>query len=722
MEVRLNKYFSRFQSVVGALKYSLSITALIIGLLPAVGLSQSFTIQQALSAPYDGVLTAAPAKGRLAWVAELEGRRNIWLAEPNADGKGYSSRQLTHYTEDDGQELSALTWTPDGANIVYVRGDDAQGPFHTVPNSAWFPLGAKQQIWEISADGGEPQLIAEGNSPQIAPNGKTLAFLARGQVATISLGVQNAKPEQVLQMHGGTLSLRWSPDSSSIAFVSYRGDHSFVAVYSVAEKSLNYLDPSTDVDFSFDWSPDSKRIALLRVPYARPGLWFQARRTAQPWSIRVADVATGQGHEVWRAADGVGSAYQPTESADQLYWVAGDRIVFPWERDGWLHFYSVPVAGGTASLLTPGEFEVQHVNLSFDRKTLVFDSNQGDIDRRHVWKLNFADNVSTAAPDAVTSGSGIETQPVVASDNTSVAVLRSNAHFPTRAAIAKDGRFLDLAPQTIPPDFPGARFVEPQQVIFPASDGLAIHGQLYLPSGLKPGERHPAVVFFHGGSRRQMLLGFQWIKYYSDAYAMDQYLVSKGYIVLSVNYRSGLGYGLNFREALNFGPSGASEFNDVTGAGLYLKSRTDVDGKRIGVWGGSYGGLLTALALARSSDVFAAGVDFSGVADWNNIMHTLSPGYNPIDDPKQAQTAYLSSPIASVSIWQSPVLLIQGDEDQDVPFSETVNLATALRKQRVDVEELVFPDELHQILLRRNWIRAYSAMEDFLDRKLAKGQ
>ncbi|MGD0914424.1 MAG: prolyl oligopeptidase family serine peptidase, partial [Terracidiphilus sp.] len=388
----------------------------------------------------------------------------------------------------------------------------------------------------------------------------------------------------------------------------------------------------------------------------------------------------------------------------------------------WLHFYSVPVAGGPASLLTPGEFEVQHVNLSFDRKTLVFDSNQGDIDRRHVWKLNFADNVSTAAPDAVTSGSGIETQPVVASDNTSVAVLRSNAHFPTRAAIAKDGRFLDLAPQTIPPDFPGARFVEPQQVIFPASDGLAIHGQLYLPSGLKPGERHPAVVFFHGGSRRQMLLGFQWIKYYSDAYAMDQYLVSKGYIVLSVNYRSGLGYGLNFREALNFGPSGASEFNDVTGAGLYLKSRTDVDGKRIGVWGGSYGGLLTALALARSSDVFAAGVDFSGVADWNNIMHTLSPGYNPIDDPKQAQTAYLSSPIASVSIWQSPVLLIQGDEDQDVPFSETVNLATALRKQRVDVEELVFPDELHQILLRRNWIRAYSAMEDFLDRKLAKGQ
>lgn len=722
MEVRLKKYLSQFQCASGALKHASCLTVLTIGFLPVAGFSQGFTIQQALSAPYAEGLRAAPTRGRLSWVAELDGRRNIWLAEPNAEGKGYSSRQLTHYTQDDGQELSDLTWTPDGANIVYVRGDDAQGPWHTVPNSAWFPLGAKQQIWEISADGGEPRLIAEGNSPQIAPNGKALAYLARGQVWTVPLDTQNAKPEQALQMHGMTLDLRWSPDSSCLAFVSFRGDHSFVAVYSVTAKSLNYLDPSTDVDGSFVWSSDSKRIAFLRIPYIKPGIWFKANRSGQPWSIRVADVVTGQGREVWRAGDGVGSVYQPTESEDQLHWVAGDQIVFPWERDGWLHFYSVPVAGGTASLLTPGEFEVQHVNLSFDRKSLVFDSNQGDIDRRHVWMLRFDADGSAGLPKALTGGRGIETQPVVAGDNASVAVLRSSAQFPTRVAMVEDGRFLDLAPQTIPPDFPGSRFVEPQQVIFTASDGLAIHGQLFLPPGLKSAERRPAVVFFHGGSRRQMLLGFQWIKYYSDAYAMNQYLVSKGYIVLSVNYRGGIGYGLNFREALNYGPSGASEFNDVMGAGLYLKNRSDVDGKRIACWGGSYGGYLTALALARASDLFAAGVDFSGVADWNNLMHTLDPAYNPLEDPKQAETAFLSSPIASVSIWHSPVLLIQGDEDQDVPFSETVNLAVALRKHGVDVEELIFPDELHQVLLRRNWIRAYSDMEDFLDHKLVKRQ
>ena len=129
--------------------------------------------------------------------------------------------------------------------------------------------------------------------------------------------------------------------------------------------------------------------------------------------------------------------------------------------------------------------------------------------------------------------------------------------------------------------------------------------------------KHPALVFMHGGSRRQMLLGWHYMDYYNNAYAMNQYLASQGYVVLSINYRSGIGYGLNFREAINYGASGASEFNDVEGAGLYLRTRADVDPARIGLWGGSYGGYLTALGLARASNLFAAGVDFHGVHDWS---------------------------------------------------------------------------------------------------------
>src|SRR5206468_8104540 len=188
--------------------------------------------------------------------------------------------------------------------------------------------------------------------------------------------------------------------------------------------------------------------------------------------------------------------------------------------------------------------------------------------------------------------------------------------------------------------------VEPHQVIFSAADGLPIHGQLFLPKGVRGGARRPAVIFFHGGSRRQMLLGWHYMGYYSNAYAMNQYLASRGYIVLSVNYRSGIGYGMEFREALNYGATGASEFNDVEGAGLYLRSRPDVDPKRIGRWGGSYGGYLTALGLARASDLFAAGVDLHGVHDWNHEIRNWLPSYDPEAKPDAAALAWESSPLA----------------------------------------------------------------------------
>ena len=678
-----------------------------------------FTIEQALGAPFTSDLSAAPSKGRFAWEGNSDGRRNLWVAEPAGDGKGYVSRQITHYSEDDGMEINTPVWTPDAASLVYVRGSGGQGESHPVPNPAWFPKGAQQQLWIVSAEGGEPRLLGEGHAPQVSPDGKTVAYVLKGQIWTIRLDDANAKPQQLLQTRGSAQNLRWSPDGARLAFVSDRDDHSFVAVYSTASGAVTYLDPSTDLDSNPAWSPDSAHIAFLRIPPDKDALLFVAHRTALPWSIRVVEMATGKAREIWHAPEGVGSAYRETDSLDQLHWTAGDRIVFPWEREGWLHLYAVPVTGGAAVPLTPGEFEVEHVSLSDDRKTLVFDSNRNDIDRRHIWRIVFAGNDPNGAAEAVTSGDGIETQPVVASDGM-IAVLRSDVRLPIRAAAITGGKLVDLAPQAIPSDFPATKFVAPKQVIFPAADGLEIHGQLFLPAGIAPGERRPAMVFFHGGSQRQMLLGWHYMEYYSNSYAMNQYLASLGYIVLSVNYRSGIGYGLNFREALNYGASGASEFNDVMGAGLYLKSRPDVDGSRIGAWGGSYGGYLTALALARASSLFAAGVDMHGVHDWNLELPTFSPNYDPREHAETARLAFESSPIASVSTWRSPVLLIHGDDDRNVPFAETELLVDALRRQKGDFEELIFPDEIHDFLLRRDWVRAYTASADFLGRKLKK--
>jgi dipeptidyl aminopeptidase/acylaminoacyl peptidase len=701
-----------------AIRVALILAALSIAAITALAQPAPFTIQQALSAPFASNLRAAPSKGRLAWEANIDGRRNLWVAEPAAGGSGYTARQVTHYTEDDGQELSAPEFTADAEWIVYDRGGSVQGETHPVPNPAWVPEGEKQQVWVVSANGGDPRLLGDGHAPAVSPDGKTVAYLLKGQVWTIRLDDPKAKPAQLVVTRGTAEHLRWSPDGAHLAFVTDRDDHSFIAVYTFASKSIDYLDPSTDLDSEPTWSPDSKQIAFLRIPWEKDALLFVPHRTALPWSIRVADAATGKGHENFRASNGPGSAFRGTDSDDQLHWVTGDRIVFPWEKTGWLRFYAVPAAGGDASLLTPGDnFEVEHVSLSADRKTLVFDSNQDDIDRRHVWRIAFTSDGTSSEPRELTTGNGIETQPVVADDG-AIAVLRSTARVPMSAAVVQDGKVIDLALQAIPPDFPRAKFVTPQQVVFPASDGLMIHGQLFLPADLKPGEKRPAAIFFHGGSQRQMLLGFHYMEYYSNAYAMNQYLASKGFIVLSVNYRSGIGYGLNFREALNYGADGASEFNDVMGAGLYLKSRPDVDGARIGCWGGSYGGYLTALALARASDLFAAGVDMHGVHDWNLELPTFMPWYDPQKLKDVARLAFESSPISSVSTWRSPVLLIHGDDDRNVPFAETVQLVEALRRQHVEFEELIFPDEIHDFLLRRSWVRAYTAGAEFLGRKL----
>lgn len=662
----------------------------------------AFTINQILSAPFADGIAAGPGS-RVAWVMNTRGARNIWVAETPE----FKGRAITAFTEDDGMDTGQISWLPSGRALVFTRGGDLEHPNSTNPTPLSRAEAVDQSIWLAPLVGGAPRKLAEGHSPIATAD--RVVYIKSGQVWSVGL-TDGDKPAQLVHARGTITTLALSPDTSSIAMVSSRQDHAFVGVYNFNSKTLRYLDASLDSDEFPTWSPDSRWLAFIRVPAATLKPRFGAARTAkQPWTLRVADVATGRGREVFAAKEGKGSRFAMDTGATPLMW-ADNRLVFPWERDGWIHLYSVAVDGSGLALLTPGNFEVEHMALSADRKTVIYSSNQDDINRRHLWSVNVNGNEGAKRVTGEGGGAGIEWAPAPL-ENGAVAFLHSDARRPSRAAVQQGSTGHDLAPDAIPADFPASALVEPQPVMITAADGMQIHGQLFLPAAGGTG-KHPALVFFHGGSRRQMLLGFHYMYYYSNAYSINQYLASLGYVVLSVNYRSGIGYGLDFREATNYGLGGASEYNDVIGAGLFLRGRPEVDPKRIGLWGGSYGGYLTALGLARASEMFKCGVDFHGVHDWTKLGRGVSA------DPEAARVAYESSPMASVDTWRSPVLLIHGDDDRNVPFSESVRLIEALRDRKVHVEQLVFPDEIHDFLTAGHWTQAYTAMVDFFKRML----
>ncbi|MDH4063439.1 MAG: prolyl oligopeptidase family serine peptidase [Acidobacteriota bacterium] len=672
------------------------------------------TIERLMAAPFPTDLKAAPAGGGIAWVASASGVHNVWTAAP----PDYRARAVTSYTGDEGLWITDVQWTSDGRTLVYVRGDGANRQGES-PNPAQLQERPEQAVFAVPVAGGTPRRLEPGAGPVPSTRGQRVAWVSRGQIWSVDLASADAKAEPLVTARGSASALAWSPDGSMLAFSSNRGTHAFIGVFTVESRSLRYLDASLDRDGNPVWSPDGRRLAWMRQAAAPRAPLFSPRRTAdEPWSLRVADIASGAAREVWKADSGYGSAFQGVVAESQLFWGSGDRLVFPWEKEGWLHLYSVPVSGGAATLLTPGAFEVEYVTLAPDRSRIVYNSNQDDIDRRRVWSVP----VDGSAQPAAITREGITWQPVVTSDGSTIAALHSDARTPpSLVVIGADGASRALT-GTLPADFPSAALVEPQAVTVTATDGMPIHAQLFLPRNLAPNDKRPGLIFFHGGSRRQMLLGWHYNYYYRNAYAMNQWLASQGYVVLSVNYRSGIGYGLEFREALNYGATGGAEFNDVMGAGLYLRSRPDVDPARIGLWGGSYGGYLTAMGLSRASDLFAAGVDLHGVHDWNQGIRTFVPDYNVLDDPDFSRRAFAASPLASVDTWRSPVLLIHGDDDRNVSFVESINLLVALRKRGVEVEQLVFPDEVHDFLRHENWVRAYRAAADFFNRRLGGRQ
>jgi dipeptidyl aminopeptidase/acylaminoacyl peptidase len=675
----------------------------------------NFTLDQVLSYPYASGVVAAPSGGHVAWVRNVAGVRNVWVA----DAPGYKPRQVTQYKADDGQEITQLTFSADGTRLVYVRGGDHDSNWEA--DSAPVPDATTDQqkvtIWSAALHGGAPSKIAEGDEPAISSGGR-LAFVLKDQVWEASLGGKS-KPTLMFFDRGKDSQPHWSPDGRRLAFRSGRGDHSFIGIFDGKSAPLTFLAPTTSLDFSPRWSPDGKKIAFVRLPGNGGAPAPILKQTPNPWSVWVADAASGAAHAAWKSPETLLGSFPETEGNANLFWGAGGRIVFLADLDNWPHLYSVSQNGGAAMLLTPGHFMVEHVTQSRDRGAMIYSANTGsssDFDRRHIFRVG----VTSAQPQAITSGDGIEWEPAAA-DDTHVAFVSTGARQPPVAAIAGiDGKDRhDLIAGDVPGDYPGGAFVVPKSVSFTAADGTVAHGQIFQrgDGGTKPG-----IVFVHGGPPRQMLLGWHYMDYYSNAYAVNQYLAAHGFVVLAINYRLGIGYGHAFHHPDHAGPTGASEYQDVVAGAKFLAGTKGVDPARIGIWGGSYGGYLTAMGLARNPEIFKAGVDLHGVHDWSRFLDVwFSPAsarYERGDRDEALKVAFQSSPVADLSHWRGATLLIHGDDDRNVQFQQTVDLARRLDARHLPYDELILPDEIHGFLRHASWLKADTATTAFLAKHL----
>jgi dipeptidyl aminopeptidase/acylaminoacyl peptidase len=683
-----------------------------------VAQAENFSVADALAYPFTTGLVSAEHADRIAWVRDVKGVRNVWAAE----GPDFAPRQVTQFTADDGQELTQLTFSPDGKTLIFVRGGDHDGNWPAVGNLSPDPaLSAEEPkvtLWLADPTGAKPAAkIVEGDAPAISSKGD-LAYLKDGVVWTAKLDGTGAR--KLFFDRGKDSELAWSPDGTRLAFSSMRdGDHAFVGVYAAADQPIEWLAPSTGIDREPTWSPDGKQIAFTRQPGRGGEPQPLLVRTPRPWAIWTADVATGAGKRVWKSGEDLHGSYPDVAGQANLSWSETGKLVFLSEADNWPHLYSVSAFGGEAKLLTPGAFMVEHIVMARDGKSVIYSANTGkdpdDNQRRHLYRVS----VDGGAPATLSSGANLEWSPAALSSG--VAFIGAGAKSPPVVDVmgANGSARHELAGQAPPPEFAGAKFVVPKKVSWKAPDGLTIEGQLFQAAGAKD---TPAVIFVHGGSFRQMMLGWSYMDYYSNAYAMNQYMAAHGFTVLSVNYRLGIGYGWDFQHWPKGGALGSSEYQDVAAAGRFLQQAPGVDPKRIGIWGGSYGGLLTALALARNSDIFKAGVDFHGVHDWSrSVARQAGPRldrYEKGDLAEAMAVAFKASPDADIGTWTSPVLLIQGDDDRNVHFAEMIDLANRLEKKGVDVEQMVIPDEIHGFLRYASWLKADTATEAYLTRKL----
>ena len=447
-----------------------------------------------------------------------------------------------------------------------------------------------------------------------------------------------------------------------------------------------------DVQLSnLQWSEDGRNAVLSARSADNKDRW-----------ILLLDAATGKTTVLTKAHD---DAWVGGPGAFTLGWLPdAEHVYFQSERDGFAHLYTVSIKGGEPVQLTSGQFEVSGVRVSSDKTKFYFTSSEGSFFERHFYSMPLTGGARTRIT-SMPGNNAVDISP----DESMLADLRSYSNKPPELYLLpnKSG---DAAAKTEPkpvttspvPEFTSHNWIDPRIVSFKARDGATVYGRIYTPANWKGGG--PAVLFVHGAGYLQNVHRW-WSSYYRE-YMFHHLLMERGFVVFDIDYRGSAGYGRDWRTGI-YRYMGGKDLTDHVDAVDYLAKEQGVDRKRIGIYGGSYGGFITLMGMFTEPDVFAAGAALRPVTDWAHYNNSYTS--NILNLPQNDAEAYKrSSPIYFAGGLKGALLICHGMVDTNVNFQDTVRLVERLIELRKDNWQVApYPAEDHGFEREASWADEY---------------
>jgi dipeptidyl aminopeptidase/acylaminoacyl peptidase len=679
--------------------------------------TSKLTIEQLIDIKHPSNPVWSPDGRHVLFTWDRAGVANLFVA--NVDGRGQAVA-VTSFSE--GQVDNAY-WSRDSTTIFF--------PHNGV-------------LWQVAISGGPPKPV--WTTPTIesemvpSPDGARVAFVRHtagtpdGDDHKSELVVRSLGDGREAVVAQDKVSIRrpiWSPDGASLA-------------YTTGSKTINH-DETPDYSGKkiiyriWEFVPgqiDAVKIAggqpvAIGTPGEYGGLaWLDATHLVydgesqdfKKYSIYRVDAADGKPHPIheiteeqfWSIPEWGEAGAQPWPSPD------GRWIAFLSDEDAWDHLYVMPSAGGKAVQITKGHFEAWRPAWSHDSTRIAFDANEPDRPGdRHVGIANIGSDPSHATVTYITAGNGTNIEPHWSPDDKYVVYqhtdARNSADFfaiETKAN-AKPVRLSDSMPAGIDK----SAFVEPQFVRFPGTDGKLVPGWLFVPKNLDRSKKHPAIIWIHGDGVNQNYDGWHVQRNYAVYYSFH-HLLQQGYVVFAPDYRGSIGYGRDWRNGV-FMDVGGKDAKDAWMSANYLKTLSYVDSDRIGVWGLSYGGFFTLIAMTDQPTLFRAGVDVAGVV--NYVMYYSDPYHggwtaSRIGTPEQNPQVYANaSPISHIDRLQRPLLVLHGTSDVNVPYLESVWLIDeALKRGKGHLlSYMMYPGEFHYFTRAHVLEDAWHRVDDF---------